>query len=161
MGERVTIGRVDAWSSGKLLATGSCRLAAVPALFVGTGRMEHTCWTWLQEELGVRRRHALLAGSTRWRPLVPSAVAEGRFVCARSQGEQYPCGALTAPFTALDSRCAGSIGAECHGDGHECRGFLSGLPVPVSGRGIQVRHSFRPNYLLYCTMMLQGLDIRS
>ena len=89
MGERVTIGRVDAAVIRQ--AFGDWKLPsgsgiALHFLVVGTGRMEHTCWTWLQEELGVRRRqHALLAGSTRWRPLVPSAVAEGRFVCARSQ----------------------------------------------------------------------------
>jgi ferredoxin-NADP reductase len=92
-GERITNGRIDAavvrqafgdWSH----RPGSASVSPLHFLVVGTGQMERSCWAWLQEELGVtHRQHALLAGSTGWRPLVPSAVAVAGGVCPARHGQ--------------------------------------------------------------------------
>ena len=64
-----------ALASDSAATAGGALEPTVHFLVVGTGRMEHECWAWLQSALGVHpRRHSLLAGSAGWRPLVPEPL---------------------------------------------------------------------------------------
>ena len=100
--ERVTSGRIDgsivraefgAWAasgegaSGKGEGIGADDDGAPHFVVVGTGRMEHAAWSWL-EELGLRRR--LLRG-TAWRPWQQlsdaSSTAASTASCTQSAGQ--------------------------------------------------------------------------